>query len=98
MWHRCDFQRASRPMLPALVRVDATIAGYSDEVKLPGIAISPHSGTFATFRTISSSMEYPFRRFLPLILIGTLSVAAAPIDREALVRRHKPGVRAVDYD
>jgi hypothetical protein len=42
-------------------------------------------------------MRYP--RFLCLVLLpGLVLAATSPIDREALVRRHNPVVRSVDYD
>lgn len=42
-------------------------------------------------------MRYP--RFLCLVILPGLGLAAiSPIDREALVRRHNPVVRSVDYD
>lgn len=41
-------------------------------------------------------MRHPFACLWSILFIA--SAAAAPIDREALVRRHNPVVRSVDYD
>ena len=44
-------------------------------------------------------MPHPMKTLVRLFsLAGAVAALAAPIDREALVRRHNPVVRSVDYD
>ena len=44
-------------------------------------------------------MPHPMKTLAPLLaLVCAVAAPAAPIDREALVRRHNPVVRSVDYD